>query len=83
MQNRFIPCLIFHNYESEKSGGWVGIVGGGGNITGIYCRNIRCIKALAKKVCRNFMHTVKLVTNEVSLPVCFVVCTFRSTFLFN
>ena len=27
MQIRFIPCLIFHNYKSEKSGGWVGIVG--------------------------------------------------------
>ena len=29
MQIKFIPCLIFHNYKSEKSGGWVG---GGGNI---------------------------------------------------
>ena len=32
MQIRFIPCLIFHIYKSEKSGGWVGMVGGGGNI---------------------------------------------------
>ena len=24
--------LIFHIYKSEKSGGWVGMVGGGGNI---------------------------------------------------
>ena len=48
MQIRFIPCLIFHIYKSEKSGGWVGMVGGGGNIargvkqdikTG-YCRNV-------------------------------------------
>ena len=35
--SRFIPCLILHNYQtitykSEKSGGWVGMVGGGGNI---------------------------------------------------
>ena len=30
MQIRFILCLIFH--KSEKSGGWVGMVGGGGNI---------------------------------------------------
>ena len=36
MQIRFIPCLIFHNYKSEKSGGWVGMAGGGGNITEIY-----------------------------------------------
>ena len=32
MQIRFIPCLIFHIYKSEKSGGWVGIMGGDGNI---------------------------------------------------
>ena len=32
MQIRFIPCLIFYIYKSEKSGGWVGMVGGGGNI---------------------------------------------------
>ena len=32
MQIRFIPCLIFHNYKSEKSGGWMGMVGGGGNV---------------------------------------------------
>ena len=32
MQIRFIPCLIFHIYKSEKSGGWVGMVGGGRNI---------------------------------------------------
>ena len=32
MQIRFIPCLIFHIYKSEKSGGWMGMVGGGGNI---------------------------------------------------
>ena len=25
---RFIPCLIFHNCKSEKSGGSVGMVGG-------------------------------------------------------
>ena len=30
MQIRFIPYLIFHLY-SEKSGGCVGMVGGGGN----------------------------------------------------
>ena len=30
MQITFIPCLIFH--KSEKSGGWVAMVGGGGNI---------------------------------------------------
>ena len=29
MQIRFIPCLIFHIYKSEKSGG---MVGGGRNI---------------------------------------------------
>ena len=32
MQFRFIPYLIFHIYKSEKSGGSVGMVGGGGNI---------------------------------------------------
>ena len=32
MQIRFIPCLIFHIYKSEKSGGWVRMMGGGGNI---------------------------------------------------
>ena len=32
MQIRFIPYLILHNYQSEKSGLWVGMVGGGGNI---------------------------------------------------
>ena len=32
MQIKFIPCLIFHIYKSEKSGGRVGMVGGGGNI---------------------------------------------------
>ena len=32
MQIRFIPCLIFHIYKSEKSGGWVRMVGGNGNI---------------------------------------------------
>ena len=32
MQIRFIPYLIFHIYKSDKSGGWVGMVGGGGNI---------------------------------------------------
>ena len=32
MQIRFIPYLIFHIYKSERSGGWVGMVGGGGNI---------------------------------------------------
>ena len=31
MQIRFIPYLIFHNYKSEKSGGWVGMVKGDGN----------------------------------------------------
>ena len=41
MQIRFIPCLIFHNYKSEKCGEWVGMVGGGvniapGNITEIF-----------------------------------------------
>ena len=51
MQIKFIPCLIFHNFNSEKSGGWVGMVGGGGNIAGIYYGNIRSIKAMAKKVC--------------------------------
>ena len=30
MQIRFIPYLIFH--KSEKSGGSVGMAGGGGNI---------------------------------------------------
>ena len=36
MQIRFILCLIFHNYKSEKSGGWVSyrMVGGGGNSVG-------------------------------------------------
>ena len=32
MQIRFILCLIFHNYKSEKSGGWVDMAGSGGNI---------------------------------------------------
>ena len=36
MQIMFIPCsyniVIFHNYKSEKSGGCVGIAGGGGSI---------------------------------------------------
>ena len=32
MQIRFISYLIFHIYKSEKSGEWVVIVGGGGNI---------------------------------------------------
>ena len=32
MQIRFIPCLIFHNYKSAKSAGWVGMAEGGGNI---------------------------------------------------
>ena len=27
MQIRFILCLIFHNYKSEKSGGWVAMLG--------------------------------------------------------
>ena len=31
MQIGFIPYLIFHIYKSEKSGGWVGMVGGVGN----------------------------------------------------
>ena len=32
VQIMFIPCLIFHIYKSEKSGGSVGMAGGGGNI---------------------------------------------------
>ena len=32
IRSRFIPCLIFHIYKSEKSGECVGIVGGGGII---------------------------------------------------
>ena len=53
MQIRFIPCLIFHNYKSEKSGGWVGMAGGGGNIAEILRKYTTSIKALAKKVCQN------------------------------
>ena len=50
MNIRFIPCLIFHNYKSEKSGVRVGMVGGGGNIAPLYVYgNIGAtsIKALA------------------------------------
>ena len=28
MQIRLIPYLIFHNFKSQKSGGWVGMVEG-------------------------------------------------------
>ena len=32
MQITFILCLLFHNYKSEKSGGWLAMVGDGGYI---------------------------------------------------
>ena len=49
MQIRFIPYFIFHIYKSEKSGGWVGMVGGGGNIA----RGVkqRCTLYLVALVC--------------------------------
>ena len=59
MQIRFIPCLIFHNYKSEKSGGWVSMAGGGGNIAEILRKYTTSIKALAKKVCHGLsMHVI-------------------------
>ena len=60
MQIRFIPCLIFHNYKSEKSGGWVGMAGGGGNIAEILRKYTTSIKALAKKVCRLINKTIRI-----------------------
>ena len=53
MQIRFVPYLIFHIYKSEKSGGWVGMVGGGGNIAwGVkqYNSNFKTLKTAQRYV---------------------------------